>query len=427
MPWEVDGDIGVDPQAAIDWFRSRVPLTRAAWDSLSDQARSKAFFVTGLASLDLVQETMNGLDYAVSQGETFEEFKGRLSAQVTKAWGGQSPYRLQTIFDTNVQLAYGAGRYDAVTELKEQRPYWGLEVVLDGRTSRICRPLAGVVRPADDPWWNGHIPRLHFRCRTALVTYSEAQARSAGITEKAPDVPALAGFGRSPNLAQWEPDSSAYDPQLWEAFRAKQGDTMPAVEQERAKPGTHFAEVRSSAPASVRDTVLRGAQRAGLLGYLERNPIPEVRIVSSLADAKGPFSGEYDPRTRSITVSADRPRAALVPSLGPGEWGRISRVSDVADSAALSMQKTFVHELTHDLTWRWADLLGGIVKAEARIRPVFNAANPVSARAAFDWKEYFCETHAAYVYHRDLLRRLDPGGYAIVEECRKALGIEALP
>jgi len=53
-----------------------------------------------------------------------------------KAWGGASPYRLQTIFDTNLQLAYGAGRYQAATELKTDRPY------CQGRASPNCQGRA---------------------------------------------------------------------------------------------------------------------------------------------------------------------------------------------------------------------------------------------------------------------------------------------
>lgn len=217
MPWTVES-IAVDPEAAIEFFRSRLPVTNPEFRVLSDAARRRAFFVAGLARLDLVQEVMNALDAALAEGETFERFRERLSQQVARAWGGQSPHRLRTIFDTNLQMAYGAGRWKAANELRDSRPYWGLEVVLDGRTSSICRNLAGVVRLAGDPFWRNHIPPLHFRCRTALVTYSAEQARGR-VSETVPDQPPLEGFGRPPDVESWKPKESDYDPELWTAHQ----------------------------------------------------------------------------------------------------------------------------------------------------------------------------------------------------------------
>lgn len=424
MSWNVDGR-PVQPQAAIDWFRARLPLTDAEFGALSQEARSRAFFVGGLAQLDMVQEVFDALDVALSKGETFEDFKGRISQRISTAWGGKSPHRLRTVFDTNVQSAYGAGRWKAANDLKESRPFWGLAVVLDGRTSKICLNLRGVVRPADDPFWRNHIPPLHFRCRTALITFSREQAAREGVTEKLPDQPPLEGFGTPPGVKAFSPDETDYHPDLWAAYQRLQNVKPPAVEQERAKVKVHFTSVKSAVSSSIRDTVLRGAERAGMLDYLEKRPIP-VEIVNVLRDDSGPVSGQYNPINRVIQISAQRSRAELVKRLEEKNWGGIGRVSDVASSVAIAMQKTLVHELSHDMLWRWADLLGTIVDVEARVRPVYNVAKAVSQRAAFSWREYFCETHAAYVYHLALLKQLDPAGYAIVEEARKALEIEVL-
>ena len=422
MPWAVDGDIGVDPAAAIDWFRSRVPLTRDAYDSLGEQARSKAFTVSGLAGLDMVQETMDALDYAISQGETFESFKGRLSQRVTKAWGGASPYRLQTIFDTNLQLAYGAGRYEAASELKERRPYWGLEVVLDSRTSSVCRPLAGVVRPADDPWWSGHIPPLHFRCRTALVTYSEAQARSAGITEQAPDVPALAGFGRPPNLAQWEPDSKDYDPELWRVYAARQG-TIPGVEFEQPRLGVHVNRLSAEGVSKPeQERVLRILDETGLLPYLARQPDAK-RLESIELVPLGPFrpNGIYYPWSRRLEVNTARSPESFGKPL---RLGLSETVSEAAPNAVEAYRRTLLHETTHHLL-RTSDL-------EAMLKPVyerrFDGRGPwFSAYSSDSWREWFCEAHAAYGVYGVQLQSLDPELHDLVRRVRRSLKIHGSP
>jgi len=40
------------------------------------------------------------------------------------------------------------------------------------------------------------------------------------------------------------------------------------------------------------------------------------------------------------------------------------------------------------------------------------------------WKEYFCETHCAYVYLRDELQVRDPLGYNLIREIRQMVSIE---
>lgn len=262
MPWTVES-IAVAPEAAIEFFRSRLPVTDPEFRALSDAARRRAFFVAGLARLDLMQEVMNALDAALAEGETFEGFRERLSQQVARAWGGQSPHRLRTIFDTNLQMAYGAGRWKAADELRDSRPYWGLEVVLDGRTSSICRNLAGVVRPADDPFWRNHIPPLHFRCRTALVTYSAEQARGR-VSESVPDQPPLEGFGRPPNVEGWKPRASDYDPELWAAHQRL---SNPA-------PAGNVLEPEEVDPVSK---VMYGQPRR--LEFVDEDEVKEVRRV----------------------------------------------------------------------------------------------------------------------------------------------------
>jgi len=228
MPWNIEAN-PTDPEQAIAWFRARLPLPDPAYRTLSEEARRRAFFVAGLAQLDLVQEALDALDAALAKGETFEQFKPRLSERIQRAWGGASAHRLRTIFDTNLQSAYGAGRWKAADELRQERPYWGLSVVLDGRTSRICLNLAGVVLPADHPFWNTHIPPLHYRCRTALVTYSAAQAEGR-ITQRPPDQPPLEGFGRPPGREAWSPEPRDYHPELWRAYLRALGQGMPEAD-----------------------------------------------------------------------------------------------------------------------------------------------------------------------------------------------------
>ncbi|NJK42987.1 MAG: minor capsid protein [Pleurocapsa sp. SU_196_0] len=225
MPWDVEGD-PVKPQAAIDWFRARLPITDAQFDTLTDRARRRAFTLGSGVTLETVQGVFDSIAKALEDGTPFEAWRKDLPDALNAQWGAKG-HRMRTVFDTAVQSAYGAGRWQAADELRVERPVWGLEVVLDSRTSDICQALAGTVLPAHDPFWKTHVPPLHFKCRTALVTYSSAQAKARGITPKAPGVPAQRGFGLEPTVNEWSPKQEDYDPLLWAAHQTVQRRAKP--------------------------------------------------------------------------------------------------------------------------------------------------------------------------------------------------------
>ena len=324
MPWNIEAN-PTNPEQAIAWFRTRLPLPDPAYRTLSEEARRRAFFVAGLAQLDLVQEALDALDAALAKGETFEQFKPRLSERIQRAWGGASAHRLRTIFDTNLQSAYGAGRWKAADELRQERPYWGLSVVLDGRTSRICLNLAGVVLPADHPFWDMHIPPLHYRCRTALVTYSAAQAEGR-ITQRPPEQPPLEGFGRPPGREAWSPQPRDYHPELWRAYLRALGQGMPDADG-------YLAGLVATRQPKPTDWML-AAGRVAVASFperVERVKDPEVskvlgpraqRIAQKItkhAVLEGQFRPDVTPEEylEALRLAAMHPEAAIVVQAAP--------------------------------------------------------------------------------------------------------------
>lgn len=189
----------------LDWFRKRLNLPKEHFDALEERERKHAFTVAGVAQLDLIATVKDALASAVSDGKTFEEFKAEVGEQLEAEWKGtvaNPGARLETIFRTNVQHAYNAGKYDAARdpEALAQRPYWMFVAALDKRTTNICRPLNGKVLHADDPWWNEHTPPLHFNCRSTIRPLTEEQAKQRGITppHEAPARASAEGFGQPP-------------------------------------------------------------------------------------------------------------------------------------------------------------------------------------------------------------------------------------
>lgn len=220
-----------DPAAfeeAVRAFRDRVPMSDAEWDALTAAQREFAFKVAGAAQADLVNDVWQALEHALGDGTDFAEFKAAVGDQLIRSWRGtvaNPAARLETIFRTNVQGAYGKGAYQQRTAaaVKKARPYWRFDGVGDSRQSNICRSIDGTIRPASDPFWKTHQPPLHHNCRSAIVALSPEEARAEGVTDEAPEVDAAEGFGTVPAAEgeDWAPDPKDYPKPLGELLQQK--------------------------------------------------------------------------------------------------------------------------------------------------------------------------------------------------------------
>jgi SPP1 gp7 family putative phage head morphogenesis protein len=199
----------------VTWFRDRLVMTDDEFQSIETASHATAFTVAGVAQLDLVTQVWEAADRAVAQGETLESFQKSMGAKLAAAWGKDMPWRVETIYRTNVQSAYSRGRWLQMNHpaVLRARPWRKFSAIMDSRTSPICGPCDGVVRAADDPWWQQHVPPLHHNCRSHLVTLSDEEAKAEGVSKDTPNVDADVGFGEAPSpvpRAAWQPDLSQY-------------------------------------------------------------------------------------------------------------------------------------------------------------------------------------------------------------------------
>lgn len=232
---------------AIGWHRHRDRmLTRQDYDELDEALRQRAFTVAGLAQLDLILEVHRAIDRAVAKGTTLEDFKKDVGEQLEQEWetGGRHA-SLENVFRTNVQTAYGAGRYQQARQVADYRPYWQFDAIEDVRTSPWCRPLGGVIRRYDDPWWRTHVPPLHFQCRSSIRTLNETQAAREGITpdedlpkdEAGGELRPQDGFGAAPDhVGQLATDLRSVAIQRVAAARTESPEIARAAEQKLFQP-----------------------------------------------------------------------------------------------------------------------------------------------------------------------------------------------
>ena len=145
---------------AAEFFKSRIPVTADEWDELEPKLRFRAFAVGKLNDCDAVNRVKGKLLSALEQGRSLEELWPELAEE------GRGPFYWESVYRTNLQTAYNAGRRMQIDRAKPDA--LELLVVEDERTTGICKPLSGLGRPYDDPFWNDHWPPFHFNCRTTV-------------------------------------------------------------------------------------------------------------------------------------------------------------------------------------------------------------------------------------------------------------------
>lgn len=212
-----------DPLAfddAVAHFRERVPMSDVEFDSLLEEEKKYAWKVSGVAQADIVNDVFQSLERAVAEGTSFDDWKADVEEKLTSAWAGtvdDPAWRMETIFRTNVQSAYGRGRFKQMSApaVMQARPYWKFEAIEDDRTSDICEEADGTVLAADDPFWASHNPPLHFNCRSTVHALTPEEAKEEGVDDEAPDTEPDDGFGEVPDDgAEFDAQTGDYPPEI---------------------------------------------------------------------------------------------------------------------------------------------------------------------------------------------------------------------
>jgi SPP1 gp7 family putative phage head morphogenesis protein len=225
MSWDVSAEPG-DFEEAVAWFRARLPMTDQEYEALSAAERTRAFWISGVNELRVVETVFDELERAIAEGLPIEEFEARVRAKLDAAHSIDG-FHLETVFRNATQDAYNAGRYAQLTDptITTTRPYWLFDAVLDARTTKtICRPLDGTIKAHDDPWWQTHHPQLHHRCRSGIRALRPSEAKKRGLTVGDPAVDPQPGFGLSPARRGTdlpEPDPEGVPPDLYAAYERR--------------------------------------------------------------------------------------------------------------------------------------------------------------------------------------------------------------
>lgn len=161
----------------------KVAMTRVQYDALREEVKMYAFTVARVTSAQVVQRVQRAVTRALIDGTTLETFRKEV------AWLDLSDAHIETIFRTNVQLAYGAGQLHQLRQMTNVFPYWQYLAINDSRVRPEHFALNGKIYPANHPFWRLHYPPWDFNCRCDVVPMTADQVGDRTIwTDSGPGV-----------------------------------------------------------------------------------------------------------------------------------------------------------------------------------------------------------------------------------------------
>ena len=212
------------PEEAVKYLERLGVKITWNWQEQLQAIKEKAFTISKITNADLLQEVQNKLIEALNKGTPYSDFKDELNeilknrGYIKKEDGSQ--WRLDTIYRTNLQSAYMAGRYKQQQEVVKNFPYWEYVSILDNRTTVSCRDLNGTILPANDPFWKINYPPRHYNCRARVISHNKSTLNQYNKTlsdsSKYSNIKPAEGFEYYPG--EWQPDLSKYSPKLKNAL-----------------------------------------------------------------------------------------------------------------------------------------------------------------------------------------------------------------
>ena len=195
-------------EQALQFLQSKIPMTKKEWLNLEPKLRFRSFTVARLAELDYIEAVRGRLTHAVKEGKTWAGAWQDVKAIAEAEGSAIRPGYWETVYRTNVQSAYNAGR---LMQYQNNPPEaWQLLVIEDPRTSGICRGLAAIFRgnnalPANHNFWKTYgYPPYHFNCRTIVRAVHKQEIGRGTAVENIPmktirkQFRPQAGFGGNP-------------------------------------------------------------------------------------------------------------------------------------------------------------------------------------------------------------------------------------
>lgn len=196
--------LNLKPEKAIKYFESRGYNITFDWHEMWQEAHTKAFTVSRVTQVDVLKDIRESLQKSLNEGMTYKQFQKdiipKLQAKgwyekkiVTNPEGKEkrvdlsAPWRLKTIYRTNIQTAYMTGRYKEQLANVDIMPYWEYVAILDSHTRPQHKALNGKILRYDDPFWDSFYPPNGWGCRCRVRSVDDAWLKERDLQPESSD------------------------------------------------------------------------------------------------------------------------------------------------------------------------------------------------------------------------------------------------
>jgi len=210
--------ITLQPEQAIKYLKAKGYKFSWDWHEVWQDSHTRSFTVAKVMREDILTDIREIVQKSLDEGLTLQQFQKELEPKLkNKGWWGivsgtpeevrdelikrklikdkslisdgeetvtiklGSPWRLKTIYRTNIQTSYMAGRYKEQIDNTENRPYFQYVAVMDRRTRPSHAMLNGRVFRYDDEFWNSFYPPNGWGCRCRVRALSDENLKNRNL------------------------------------------------------------------------------------------------------------------------------------------------------------------------------------------------------------------------------------------------------
>jgi len=181
---------------AIAYFAQKTNVGTRRWTDVWETAHARAFMVAGAMQEALVDDFRKAIHKAIAEGTTLAEFRKDFDRIVARhgwsGWTGEGSaagraWRTRVIYETNLNMAYAAGRWAEMTDPDVLRifPFWVYRHSGNPHPRLQHKAWDGLTLAADDPFWMTNYPPNGFNCGCTVEPVSANDLARQG--KKGPD------------------------------------------------------------------------------------------------------------------------------------------------------------------------------------------------------------------------------------------------
>lgn len=202
-------------EAVRFWSSQGIALSPEDFERIWAETGRHALRVSGVSTIDAMEDVSREIARAIDGEIAFADFKKSFNEILARrGWEGMTPWRVETIYRTNLQSAFGAGRWAEQTDNAAARPWLRYDALDDGAAREEHLAMDGRVFAIDDPIWRTWYPPNGYNCRCSVEALTDEQARASGKIQTGETVRGIypdPGFEHNP-AEGWAPDLEKYSP-----------------------------------------------------------------------------------------------------------------------------------------------------------------------------------------------------------------------